>query len=38
MLDQTQRPTLVLTTCHPKYSSAQRLIVEADLVSVPATD
>ena len=35
VLDQTQRPTLVLTTCHPKYSSAQRLIVEADLVSAP---
>ena len=29
VLEQTQRPTLVLTTCHPEFSSAQRLIVEA---------
>jgi sortase A len=34
VLTQTQRPTLVLTTCHPKYSSAQRLIVTASLVDV----
>ena len=32
VLEQTQRPTLVLTTCNPKYSSSQRLIVEAALV------
>jgi sortase A len=36
VLEQTKQPTLVLTTCHPKYSSSQRLIVEADLVSGPA--
>ena len=29
VLEQTPRPTLVLTTCHPEFSSAQRLIVEA---------
>jgi len=38
VLDQTQRPTLVLTTCHPKYSSSQRLIVEATLVGEPASE
>jgi sortase A len=32
VLQQTDRPTLVLTTCHPKYSSAERLIVTASLV------
>jgi sortase A len=35
VLEQTQDPTLVLTTCHPKYASSQRLIVEAELVSSP---
>jgi sortase A len=35
VLEQTQDPTLVLTTCNPKYSSYQRLIVTADLVSGP---
>jgi sortase A len=35
VLEQTERPTLVLTTCHPKYASSERLIVEADLVSSP---
>ncbi len=29
VLMQTPRPTLVLTTCNPKYSSAERLIVTA---------
>ena len=29
VLEQTTRPTLVLTTCHPEFSSAERLIVEA---------
>ncbi len=29
VLEQTLRPTLVLTTCHPEFSSAERLIVEA---------
>jgi sortase A len=32
VLVQTQKPTLVLTTCNPKYLSYQRLIVTADLV------
>ncbi len=35
-LEQTRRPTLVLTTCHPKYSSRERLIVTATLVDQPA--
>jgi LPXTG-site transpeptidase (sortase) family protein len=34
-LEQTHRPTLVLTTCHPKYSSRERLIVTATLVEEP---
>jgi sortase A len=34
-LEQTSRPTLVLTTCNPKYASSQRLIVEADLTRSP---
>ncbi len=29
VLHQTEKPTLVLTTCHPKYQSSQRLIVTA---------
>ena len=33
VLTQTPRPTLVLTTCHPKYSSSERLIVTALRVS-----
>lgn len=33
VLAQTSRPTLVLTTCNPKYSSAERLIVTARRVS-----
>ena len=36
VLEQTVRPTLVLTTCHPKYSSRERLIVTATLVDDPA--
>jgi len=32
VLEQTDEPTLVLTTCHPKYFSSQRLIVTADRV------
>jgi sortase A len=30
VLDQTKKPTLVLTTCHPRFSAAQRLVVWAD--------
>lgn len=36
VLTQTDRPTLVLTTCHPKYASSERLIVTATLVGEPA--
>jgi sortase A len=32
VLNQTVRPTLVLTTCNPRYSAAQRLVVVADRV------
>ncbi len=31
VLDRTSSGTLTLTTCHPKNSAAQRLIVQADL-------
>jgi sortase A len=34
VLDQTPAPTLALTTCNPRYSAAQRLIVLADRVGV----
>lgn len=33
VLDQTKDPTLVLTTCNPRFSASQRLIVLADRVS-----
>jgi sortase A len=36
VLEQTVRPTLVLTTCHPRYSSRERLIVMATLVDGPS--
>ena len=35
VLTKTSDPTLVLTTCNPKYASSQRLIVTADLVGSP---
>lgn len=35
VLDQTRRPTLVLTTCEPRFSAARRLIVFADRVPAP---
>src|SRR5205823_1847774 len=35
VLTQTQDPTLVLTTCNPRYASSQRLIVTAKLVHAP---
>jgi sortase A len=35
VLEQTVRPTLVLTTCNPKYSSRERLIITASLVEGP---
>jgi len=33
VLEQTKRPTLVLTTCTPRFSATQRLVVFADRVS-----
>jgi sortase A len=33
VLDQTKEPTLALTTCNPRYSATQRLIVLAKRVS-----
>jgi len=39
VLDPTPDPELTLTTCNPRYSAAQRLVVTARLVSsVPASD
>jgi sortase A len=35
VLEQTERPTLVLTTCNPKYSSRERLILTATQVEGP---
>jgi sortase A len=35
VLEQTRAPTLVLTTCNPRYSSRERLIVTARLVDGP---
>jgi sortase A len=36
VLDPTPRPSLTLTTCHPKFSAAQRLVVRAVQVSGPS--
>jgi sortase A len=33
VLNPTERPTLVLTTCNPRFSAAQRLVVFADRVN-----
>jgi sortase A len=33
VLAQTKKPSLVLTTCHPRFSAAERLIVFADRVN-----
>ena len=33
VLDPTEKPTLVLTTCNPRFSAAERLIVFADRVN-----
>lgn len=35
---KTFLPTLTLTTCHPRYSAAQRLVVTASLVGGTATE
>ncbi len=37
VLDPTPSPTLTLTTCNPRYSASQRLVVQASLVSPPAS-
>lgn len=36
VLDPTSRPALTLTTCHPRFSAAQRLVVNGVLVQAPA--
>jgi len=36
ILNPTPAPTLTLTTCNPRYSASQRLVVQATLVSPPA--
>ncbi|MBW3551497.1 MAG: sortase, partial [Proteobacteria bacterium] len=36
VLDQTEEARLTLTTCHPRFSAAQRLVVSAVLVDEPA--
>lgn len=36
VLDTSSTPMLTLTTCNPRFSAAQRLIVQADLTSTPA--
>jgi sortase A len=36
VLDQTDEARLTLTTCHPRFSAAQRLVVSAVLVDEPA--
>ena len=36
VLEQTEEPSLVLTTCNPRYASSQRLIVTANLVDQPS--
>ncbi|CAN5704334.1 hypothetical protein BH24ACT3_BH24ACT3_11590 [soil metagenome] len=33
VLDPTANPSLTLTTCHPKGSAAQRMVLHADMVS-----
>lgn len=34
----TGEPTITLTTCHPRYSAAQRLIVWGELIGSPRVD
>lgn len=34
--DPTEKPTLILTTCNPRFSAAQRLVVFADRVESPS--
>ncbi len=36
VLDQTKRPTLVLTTCEPRFSATQRLVVFAERITPSA--
>jgi sortase A len=37
ILNPTPKPELTLTTCNPRYSASQRLVVQAALVSPPAS-
>ena len=36
VLENTDAPRLTLTTCHPRYSARQRMVVIADLVGEPS--
>lgn len=36
VLDPTPSPQLTLTTCHPRFSSSERLVITAALVTSPA--
>jgi len=38
VLDQTKRPSLVLTTCSPRFSASHRLVVFANRVAVQRQD
>jgi len=38
VLEQTRKPTLVLTTCEPRFSAEQRLVVFADRVKAVSSD
>lgn len=38
VLATTSTPTLTLTTCHPRFSSRERLVITAVLESTPSTD
>lgn len=38
ILDQTEDNLLTLVACHPKYSAAQRIVVQARLVGPPAAE
>ncbi len=36
VLEPTSRPVLTLTTCNPRFSASQRLVVQANLLGAPA--
>ncbi len=37
VLDPTRRPVVTLTTCSPRFSAAERLIIRAEMVRAPPT-